>query len=132
VAAFDDLIPSGRGRAAAGAFDDLIPAQGEKRPAGAFDDLIPERPSMAKIVLMNNPLTAAVETGLNLASQAVALPVAGIAGLARVSLISLDARIALRTRGAGYDNGRCWNSHYRGFLGRLYAGAKTKRGEQRH
>jgi conjugative element/phage-associated large polyvalent protein len=82
VAAFDDLIPGGKGKAAPGAFDDLIPAQGEKRPAGAFDDLIPERPSLARTIALNNPLAAIGEAGLSLASQAVALPVAGIAGLA--------------------------------------------------
>lgn len=42
----------------------------------------PERPSMAKQLLLNNPATAAVEAGANLASQAIALPVAGLAGLA--------------------------------------------------
>lgn len=42
----------------------------------------PERPSMAKQLALENPATAIAETGLNLASQAVALPVAGLAGLA--------------------------------------------------
>ena len=42
----------------------------------------PERPSMAKQIALENPATAIAETGLNVASQAVALPVAGIAGLA--------------------------------------------------
>ncbi|WP_157651258.1 LPD38 domain-containing protein [Dechloromonas denitrificans] len=42
----------------------------------------PERSSIAGQVLMNNPLTAAGEMALNLGSQAVALPVAGLAGLA--------------------------------------------------
>lgn len=42
----------------------------------------PERPSLARFVALENPLTAIAETGLNLASQAVALPVAGLAGLA--------------------------------------------------
>lgn len=41
-----------------------------------------DQPSILKTVALENPLTAAVETGANLASQAVALPVAGIAGLA--------------------------------------------------
>jgi hypothetical protein len=42
----------------------------------------PERPSIAKRAALENPATAIAETGLNLASQAVALPVAGLAGLA--------------------------------------------------
>lgn len=42
----------------------------------------PERESIGKQIALNNPLTAIAETGLNLASQAVALPVAGLAGLA--------------------------------------------------
>ena len=42
----------------------------------------PERPSMAKQLALENPATAIAETGLNLASQAMALPVAGLAGLA--------------------------------------------------
>lgn len=37
---------------------------------------------LLKTIALNNPGTAALETGLNLASQVVALPVAGIAGLA--------------------------------------------------
>lgn len=42
----------------------------------------PEKPSMARMLLLDaNPLAAGVEAGANLASQAVALPVAGIAGL---------------------------------------------------
>lgn len=42
----------------------------------------PEQPSITKQAALNNPLSAIAETGLNLASQAVALPVAGLAGLA--------------------------------------------------
>ena len=41
-----------------------------------------DQPSILKQAALENPLTAIVETGGNLASQAVALPVAGIAGLA--------------------------------------------------
>lgn len=41
-----------------------------------------EQPSMAKMLALENPATAIVETGWNLASQGVALPVAGLAGLA--------------------------------------------------
>ena len=54
------------------------------RPRQGFTPIEPEpeRPSMAKMLALNNPLTAIAETGANLASQAVALPVAGIAGLA--------------------------------------------------
>ena len=40
------------------------------------------RPSMGKQLALNNPMTAIAETGLNLASQGVALPVAGLAGIA--------------------------------------------------
>lgn len=41
----------------------------------------PERHSILRNVLLNNPLTAAAETGLSLATQGVALPVAGLFGL---------------------------------------------------
>ena len=41
-----------------------------------------ERPSIMKMAALENPLTAIGETALNLGSQAVALPVAGLAGLA--------------------------------------------------
>jgi hypothetical protein len=41
----------------------------------------PERPSMLKMLALENPATAAVEAGLNLASSGAALPVAGLAGL---------------------------------------------------
>jgi hypothetical protein len=40
-----------------------------------------ERDSIGKQIALNNPVTAIAETGLNLASQAVALPVAGLAGI---------------------------------------------------
>ena len=82
MAAFDDLIPSSQARARPGAFDDLLPAQKGKKQAGVFDDLIPEQPSILKMAALENPLAAAIETGANLASQAVALPSAGLAGLA--------------------------------------------------
>lgn len=42
----------------------------------------PEQPGILRNVALNNPLTAAGETVLNLGSQMVALPVAGLAGLA--------------------------------------------------
>lgn len=54
---------------------------GNVKPRG-FVPLDPERPSILKMAALENPATAIAETGLNLASQAVALPVAGIAGLA--------------------------------------------------
>lgn len=41
-----------------------------------------EQSSILKQAALENPLTAGFETGMNLASQAVALPVAGLAGLA--------------------------------------------------
>lgn len=82
MGAFDDLISGGNSGSASGAFDDLIPAKAGQKSAGAFDDLIPERPSMLKTAALENPLTAIAETGANLASQMVALPVAGLAGLA--------------------------------------------------
>jgi hypothetical protein len=46
------------------------------------DAVAPEKPSVLKTVALNNPLTALIETGANLASQGVALPLAGLAGLA--------------------------------------------------
>lgn len=56
----------------------------EDRPRRGFVPLAADDqgPSLLKTVALNNPLTAAAEAGLNLASQAVALPVAGVAGLA--------------------------------------------------
>lgn len=54
--------------------------RGNSKPRG-FRPLDSERPSIAKQVALENPLTAIAETGLNLASQAVALPVAGLAGI---------------------------------------------------
>lgn len=56
----------------------------ESKPKRGFTPLqdTEGRPSILKTAAMENPLTAVVETGLNLASQAAALPVAGLAGLA--------------------------------------------------
>ncbi len=56
----------------------------QDRPRRGFQPLAAEsdRPSILKMAALENPATAIAETGLNLASQAVALPVAGIAGLA--------------------------------------------------
>lgn len=48
----------------------------------AFTPIEPPRPSVLKTIALNNPLTAIGEAGLNLASQAVAVPAAGLAGLA--------------------------------------------------
>jgi hypothetical protein len=55
---------------------------GESEQRRGFVPLEPERPSMLKLLALENPATAIGETALNLASQAVALPVAGLAGLA--------------------------------------------------
>ncbi len=44
-------------------------------------DAEPEKPSVLKTVLLENPATAAIETGANLLSQGVALPLAGLAGI---------------------------------------------------
>jgi len=57
---------------------------GDSQPKRGFTPLQaePERPSMVKQLALENPAAAAIETGLNLTSQAVALPVAGLAGLA--------------------------------------------------
>ena len=59
---------------------------GERQPARGFVPLAQEsEPSpqsgVLRNVLLNNPLTAAGEAALNLGSQMVALPVAGLAGL---------------------------------------------------
>ncbi len=56
----------------------------KEKPRRGFTPLQPEpeQPSITKQAALNNPLTAIAETGLNLASQAVALPAAGLAGLA--------------------------------------------------
>lgn len=47
-----------------------------------FTPIEPVRPSTLRNVALNNPLTAIGETALNLASTGVAMPVAGLAGLA--------------------------------------------------
>ena len=54
----------------------------DDKPKRGFTPTEPERPSMAGQLLLNNPLAAAGEAAANLGSQAIALPVAGIAGLA--------------------------------------------------
>lgn len=57
---------------------------GDGQPKRGFTPLqdAGDQPSILKMAALENPATAIAETGLNLASQAVALPVAGIAGLA--------------------------------------------------
>jgi len=47
-----------------------------------FTPIEDPKPSVLKTIALNNPLTALGEAGLNLASQVVALPAAGLAGLA--------------------------------------------------
>ncbi len=56
---------------------------GDGQPKRGFTPLqeAGDQPSILKMAALENPATAIAETGLNLASQAVALPVAGIAGL---------------------------------------------------
>ncbi len=69
----------------------FVPLDAEPKAAGHFipiDQKAHDQPaaidpaSVARNVLLNNPATAVAETGANLASQTVALPVAGLAGLA--------------------------------------------------
>jgi hypothetical protein len=66
----------------AGGFE-LVPLDDADRSSGGWElaPIEPERPSVLKTVLLNNPLTAIAETGANLLSQGVALPVAGLAGI---------------------------------------------------
>lgn len=61
-----------------------LPDSLKDRPRRGFIPLQaePERPSIAKQAALENPATAIAETGMNLASQVVALPVSGLAGLA--------------------------------------------------
>lgn len=67
----------------------LLSDAGERRRGFHPIDPAEDRPSMLKMMALNNPATAVVETGANLASQMVALPVAGIAGLATEAANSL-------------------------------------------
>lgn len=62
---------------------DEQPAEDAKPQRGfiPLDAAEPERPSVLKTVLLENPGTAILETGTNLLSQGVALPVAGLAGI---------------------------------------------------
>lgn len=53
----------------------------ERRGFIPVDDVEQEQPSVLKTVLLENPGTAALEAGANLASQVVSLPAAGLAGL---------------------------------------------------
>lgn len=52
-----------------------------QEPARGFVPIEPEKPSVLRNIALNNPLTALGETVMNLASQGVAVPVAGLAGL---------------------------------------------------
>jgi len=62
----------------------FVPLDGDARDDGEFrfTPLESEKPSKLKQVALNNPLTAVAETGANLATMGVALPIAGLAGLA--------------------------------------------------
>lgn len=64
----------------------FVPLDGDARGDGEFRftplDDEGAKPSVLKTVALNNPLTAVAETGANLATMGVALPVAGLAGLA--------------------------------------------------
>lgn len=57
--------------------------EGAKAPRGfvPLESTEPDRPSVLRTVLTENPLAATGETALNLATQGVALPVAGLFGL---------------------------------------------------
>lgn len=74
---FSKPEPSARG------FIPLVNAEGAKVQRGfvPLQPAEPETPSVLKTVLLENPGTAAIETGANLLSQGVALPVAGLAGI---------------------------------------------------
>lgn len=58
---------------------------GDATPQHGFSQLEDDKPSLLKTIALNNPATAIAETGANLLSQGVALPVAGLAGLATVA-----------------------------------------------
>ncbi|EKE16976.1 MAG: hypothetical protein ACD_10C00691G0002, partial [uncultured bacterium] len=55
---------------------------GTGKPKRGFIPIEDDKPSVLRNVALNNPLTAIGETALNLASQSVAMPLAGLAGLA--------------------------------------------------
>ncbi len=61
-------------------------------------DLAPDRPTIAGQMALNNPVTAIGETALNVATQSVAMPVAGLAGL-----VTEAARAAGLTERQGAD-----------------------------
>lgn len=65
-------------------FVPLSGAGSDATPTRGFKPLPDEKkqPSILGMALLENPLTAIAETGANLASQAVAIPAAGLAGLA--------------------------------------------------
>lgn len=56
-------------------------ADGRQDGPRGFVPLEPERPSVLRNVALNNPATAIAETAMNLGSQAIALPAAGLAGI---------------------------------------------------
>lgn len=58
---------------------------GDATPQHGFSQLEDDKPFLLKTIALNNPATAIAETGANLLSQGVALPVAGLAGLATVA-----------------------------------------------
>lgn len=62
---------------------ELVPLD-SKGAVGGWElvSIEPERPSTLRNLALNNPLTAIGETALNLATTGVAMPVAGLAGLA--------------------------------------------------
>ncbi|MRR51847.1 MAG: hypothetical protein EG825_13210, partial [Rhodocyclaceae bacterium] len=64
-------------------FIPLADVEGNQQRRGfvPLEQVEPEAPSILKTIALENPLTAAGEAALNLGSQAVALPVAGVSGL---------------------------------------------------
>lgn len=62
---------------------ELVPLDDAGRGGDGWElaPIEPEQPSTLRNVALNNPLTAIAETGANLLSQGVALPVAGFAGI---------------------------------------------------
>lgn len=78
----------------------FIPLE-EPTPRKGFVPLVesaPEQPSIAGQMALNNPVTAIGETALNVATQSVAMPVAGLAGL-----VTEAARAAGLTERQGAD-----------------------------
>lgn len=63
---------------------ELVPLDSSEVVEGGWElaPIEPDRPSVLRNVALNNPATAIGEVAMNLGSQMVALPVAGLAGLA--------------------------------------------------